>query len=410
VKKSKKVTFRLLLAALCCLWTAGALRAQAPDRPYVVLVSIDGFRYDYAERFQTKNILAIRDSGAAATMIPSFPTVTFPNHVSIATGLYPQHHGIIGNSFYDPARHADYRMRDAGTDGSWYERGSPLWVLAEQQHMIAACMFWPTCDGEIAGTRPSYWKKYDGSFPNDERVQQVIDWLRLPAEKRPHFITLYFSDVDSAAHRFGAEAPETMDAAQRVDLLIGKLRQGLDALKLPVNLIIVSDHGMQDVNDGEVSVAGQFDSAKIRVELDGPVALIYSTDRDAIESAYAKLRTIAKLDVYKRAETPASWHFRDNARAGDLVAIVKGSAIFTLRDPSDADHHYASKGEHGYDPAKFKTMHAAFFAAGPNVKSGARLGAFENVNVYPFIAKILGLQPPPNLDGSASVLDSVYRP
>jgi predicted AlkP superfamily pyrophosphatase or phosphodiesterase len=402
------MTRRFLLLFLASL---SFIHAQPGEKPYVVLVSIDGFRYDYADRYKTKNIQAVRDEGAGAeSMIPSFPSVTFPNHISIVTGMYPEHHGIVGNSFYDPARGAQYTMRSNSTDGSWIDaRATPLWVLAEQQHLLSACMFWPTCDGEIHGVRPAYWKLYDGNFPNEKRVQQVIDWLKLPAEKRPHFITLYFSDVDHAGHTFGPEAIETAEAAKVVDSMIGKLREGLDALKLPVNLIIVSDHGMQDVTYGAVDLEGEV-GAHVRVELDGPVALFYCKDAETIEKTYAKLKKNSKLDVYRRAETPAWWHYNENPRSGDLVAIVKNAAVFELQATGARGRpRTPPRGEHGYDPREFKTMHAIFYAIGPNIRPKTRIGAFENVNVYPFIAKILGLTPG-KLDGSFSMLEPLYVP
>src|SRR5271154_3407896 len=315
----------LVVIAFLALFAAG-LRAQ--EKPYVVLVSIDGFRFDYASRYHTTNILAVRDSGAAAaSMIPSVPSLTFPNHIAIVTGLYPEHHGIVGNAFYDASFNAEYTLRDSSKEGAWMDaRATPLWLLAEQQHVISACMFWPTCDSDIRGVRPEYWKLFDTNFPDEKRVQQVIDWLKLPEEKRPHFVTLYFSDVDHAGHTFGPESPETAEAARLVDSMIGKLRTGLDALKLPVNLILVSDHGMQDV-DGEVSL-GDFDASKVRVVRDGPLALIYCQDADTIEKTYLKLKKNSKLEVYKRADTPRSWHFNENPRSGDLIAIAKGRAIF----------------------------------------------------------------------------------
>lgn len=384
---------------------------QAAERPYVILVSIDGFRFDYAERYQAKNILAVRDNGAsAASMIPSFPSITFPNHISIVTGLYPEHHGIVGNRFFDTARNAEYDMHRAGADGSWYMSGTPLWLLAEQQHVIAGCMFWPTCDGEIQGMRPTYWKKYDGAFPDENRVKQVIDWLKLPHEQRPHFITLYFSDVDSAGHRYGPESLQVAEAVGLVDRMVGKLREGLETLALPVNLILVSDHGMQDVTDGELSLA-DYESSKVRIEVDGPVAFLYCKDAEAIEKTYLRMKKNSKLDVYKRAETPASWHFNENPRAGDLVAIVRGAAMFTpIGQGLRRLNPIVPRGEHGYDPQKFKTMHAVFYAIGPNILPETKIASFENVNVYPFIAKILGLKLPEKLDGSPSVLDPIYRP
>jgi len=402
---------KFLFVFVAALLLATVAWAQA-EKPYVILVSIDGFRYDYADRYKTKNIIEVRDNGAGAEMIPVFPSVTFPNHISIVTGLYPEHHGIAGNSFFDPASGARYNIRDSAKEGAFLDpRATPLWMLAEEQHVIAACMFWPMCDADIRGERPTYWKLFDGSFPDEKRVDQVIDWLKLPAEKRPHFITLYFSDVDSAGHRYGPEALETAQAALLVDSMIARLRKGLGELKLPVNLILVSDHGMQDVRDGFVNLSRDVDDSKVRVELDGPVALFYCKDKEAIEKTYATLKRNSKLDAYRRADTPASWHYSDNPRGGDLVAIVKGSAVFTMQEalagPRGGTRN-PPRGEHGYDPHQVRNMHAIFYAIGPNIKPGP-IAPFENVNVYPFIARILGLKVG-KIDGSAAVLDSIYVP
>ncbi len=386
--------------------------AAAAEQPYVILVSIDGFRFDYTDRYKPKNIMAVRDSGAAAeSMIPSFPTITFPNHISIITGMYPAHHGIVGNHFFDPVKNAEYDYHRDATDGSWYMHGTPLWVLAEQQHTIAACMFWPTSDAEIQGVRPTYWIKYDGSITDEHRVKQVIDWLKLPAEKRPHFITLYFSDVDSAGHKYGPGAMETAEAVGLVDRMIGKLREDLAKLNLPVNLILVSDHGMQDTADGAVNLEREVDSSQVRVVLNGPVAFFYPKDGAAAEKTFERLRKDKHLDLYARDETPAAWHFRGNRRIGDFMALVKGRAVFTMSALNAQGGPYQPpRGEHGYDPRVYKSMHAIFYAVGPNVKPAAKIPSFENVNVYPFIAKILGLKTPDDLDGSFSVLAPVYVP
>jgi alkaline phosphatase D len=263
-------------------------------------------------------------------------------------------------------------------------------------------MFWPMCDSEIRGVRPAYWKLFDERFPDQQRVQQVLDWLKLPSDRRPHFITLYFGGVDHAGHSFGPDAPETAQAAQAVDGMIGKLRQGLDALGLPVNLILVSDHGMQAV-EGEVSLG--INEPQARVAIDGPLALIYCRSAETIDEIYQRLKKSSKLEVYKRAETPAAWHYRENAGSGDLVVMAKGRAILVGDEPRRRE---PPKGMHGYDPQQDKQMQGIFYAIGPNVKP-MKIASFENVNVYPFIAKILGLKVTEKLDGEETVLDPIYR-
>src|ERR1700760_4614573 len=186
--------------------------AAQQRKHYVVLVSIDGFRYDYARKYGATHLLAIAEKGASVPdgMLPSYPSLTFPNHYTIVTGLYPEHHGIVANNFYDPARKERYSYSDPATnsDGSWYG-GEPLWVLAEKQGMRAACFFWPGSEAEIDAARPSYYLKFDDRFPDEKRIDQVVAWLRLPPEQRPHFITLYYSAVDRAGHQFGPNTPQT---------------------------------------------------------------------------------------------------------------------------------------------------------------------------------------------------------
>jgi predicted AlkP superfamily pyrophosphatase or phosphodiesterase len=402
----------LILSFLLAILLAFTLLAQpGQPRPYVVLVSLDGFRYDYAEKYHANNILAIGKAGAAAEgMIPSFPTVTFPNHISIVTGQYPEHHGLVGNSFWDPVRKEMYSMNRASTESAFYGY-KPLWVVAEEQKMKSAAMFWPTSDAEIGGVRPSYWSLYDGRFSNEQRVAKVLEWLKLPESERPHFITLYFSDVDSSGHSTGPDSAETERAVLRVDKLVGDLWTGIQAIPLPINLIVVSDHGMQ-TTEGSINLSEYTDLSKVRVVTEGPVALVYAPDSQAAEKVYADLKGKSpKFDIYRRKETPASWHFSDNERIGDLVICVKEATSLSTAPPRQRPDggRGGSRGAHGFDPAEFKTMNAIFYALGPNVRPGSQVKAFENVNVFPFMVKILGLQSPPGIDGSETVLDGIYR-
>src|ERR1700729_4189154 len=258
-------TSRALLAAIVLLFAAitcvrsqnispvvtvehGPNAAAQQAKHYVVLVSFDGYRYDYPKLYGATHLQAMATHGASAPegMIPSYPSITFPNHLTIVTGLYPEHHGIVANEFYDPQRKQHYAASDPKTnlDGSWYG-GVPLCSLAETQGMRSACFFWPGSEAEIAGMRPTYYLKFDDHFPDDKRIQQVIAWLRLPAPQRPHFITLYYSTVDHAGHQFGPESPQTAAAVAHVDQLMGDLWAALAKLQLPVDLIVLSDHGME---------------------------------------------------------------------------------------------------------------------------------------------------------------------
>jgi alkaline phosphatase D len=380
-------------------------RAEQLSKHYVVLVSIDGFRYDYARLYGTPHLDAIAKDGATAPdgMLPAYPSVTFPNHYTLVTGLYPEHHGIVAMSFYDPARKERYAFNDAKTvtDGSWY-RGVPLWSLAEKQGMRAACFFWPGSEAEIAGARPSYYLKYDDGVPDQERVDQVVDWLKLPAEKRPHFITLYFGEVDHAGHEYGPDAPETRAAVRHVDSVIGTLHAHLAKLHLPVDLVIVSDHGMAKQEGDWIDLDQYADFSG--VETAG--ALMYPDSEAAAAKLYAKLRIQSdKFKVYRRSRMPAELNYTGEPRIGDPVVVATGPYSIRVHGSDDPGKgHAPNKGVHGYDPRIVPEMRAIFYAEGPDIRKGAVLKSFENVSVYSFLADILGLDAPAT-DGDASVLE-----
>jgi len=388
----------------------GPNAAEQQQKHYVVMVSLDGFRYDYAKKYGAKHILAIGAKGASAPdgMIPSYPSLTFPNHYTLVTGLYPEHHGIVANSFYDPSRKETYSYHDPKTsaDGSWYS-GVPLWSLAEKQGMRTACFFWPGSEAEIAGERPSYYLHFDNKIDENKRIDQVIAWLSLPAEQRPHFITLYYSDVDHAGHEHGPASPQVSEAVKHVDELIGRLEKQLDALHLPLDLIVLADHGMERVQ-GESITLDKY------VSLDGVEtvgSLLYpQTDADAVR-IYKKLRAAdAGFLVYRRDKVPAELHYNSNPREGDPVVIAKGPYLIrATAPPSTGRAENPPMGEHGYNPYEMISMRAIFFAEGPDIRAGVTVKPFENVNVYPVLVKILGLDGP-KTDGSPNVLSSILAP
>ncbi len=392
----------LFLSAVCAKSQSGSPVVEAPNPPnappqqtkhYVILVSLDGFRYDYATKYGAKNLQAMAARGASVPdgMIPSFPSLTFPNHYAIVTGLYPEHHGIVANSFYDPHRKETYSYTNAKAvaDGSWYG-GTPLWVLAEQQGMRAACFFWPASEAEIQDKRPSYYAHYDDAFPDEKRVDQVLAWLQLPPEKRPHFITLYFADTDHAGHAYGPDAPETGAAVQLLDDMIGKLFSGIAATGLPVNLIVLADHGMKKLENGWVSLDRWLDLANF--ETSG--SLLYAKSPDGAAKAYqALLGKSEKFNVYRRADVPPDLHYNSNAREGDPVVIPTGPYAITARNPNaDGGNRKPPVGGHGYDARTMPSMKAIFYAVGPDIRAGVVLPSFQNVDVYPLVARLLGLK------------------
>jgi alkaline phosphatase D len=337
-------------------------------------------------------------------MIPAYPSLTFPNHYTLVTGLYPEHHGIVANQFYDPERKEKYSYTDPKTssDGSWYG-GTPLWSLAEKQGMRSACFFWPGSEAEIAGERPTYYLHFDNKYPDDRRIDQVMAWLKLPAEQRPHFITLYYANVDHAGHEYGPDSPQTAEAVKHVDELMGTLEEDIKALHMPVDLIIVSDHGMEKIQGGWIDLDKY-------APLDGWITvgdLLYAPTEAAANAAYQKLKAAdAAFMVYRRANVPAELHFNSNPREGDPIIVARGPYAIRAQAPTDLEDKAPTVGNHGFDPYMMPNMKAVFYAEGPDIRPGVKLKPFENVNVFPLIVKILGLEAPP-VDGSLGVLSGV---
>jgi predicted AlkP superfamily pyrophosphatase or phosphodiesterase len=385
--------------------------AEQQKKPYVIMISADGFRYDLADKYQAKHLQQFRSSGVAAkAMIPSYPSLTFPNHYSIITGLYPAHHGLVDNTFYDKKRDEIYRIgnRKAVEDSSWYG-GTPLWVLAEKQQMVTASFYWVGSETAIQGVRPTYYYKYNDSIDMDTRIQSVKNWLTLPEEKRPHFITFYVPDVDHEEHMYGPDSKQAEDAVHYVDESIAKMVRMTDSLKLPVNYIFLSDHGMIQVDTlNTLPLPAAIDTNKFKIP-DGDVLLhLYAYNANDIQPTYSALKKQSSpdYDVYLAGEIPARWHYgasddRYN-RVGDIILVPKPPKSFNIR------HKRTNPGKHGFDNA-IPQMHATFYAWGPAFKQGVQIDAFENVNVYPLVARILGLSVTDKIDGDIKVLGPVLK-
>ncbi|MCB0558146.1 MAG: alkaline phosphatase family protein [Lewinellaceae bacterium] len=383
------------------------------NKPYVILISCDGFRYDYVERFRPPHLLQFIEEGVrAASMISSFPSKTFPNHYTIATGMYPEHHGLVDNTFYDPERQDLYKIskRDAVEDGSWY-KGTPLWVNAEQNGMVSASYFFVGSEADIQGVRPSYFFPYEGSTPNEKRVQQVLDWLALPEPRRPHMITLYFSDMDDAGHRYGPSDDEHIGAALlALDQVLGKLFKGVKATGLPVNIIIVSDHGMADVTpDKLINIDPLEQEEQYRIANNGALAHVYLEQGADREAAYRFLQAReTHFRVYKIENFPFYRSCKENPRLGDFILLPEyGSYLSNSRRIAQARQgNFQQGGEHGFNP-EFLEMHAIFYANGPAFKKGVSIPSFRNIHIYPIVCRILGLPIPEGIDGRVEVLEGI---
>ena len=410
--------------------SGGVNAAEHREKPYLILISLDGFKAEYLDRFDLPNLRRLAQRGARAkAMVPVFPTLTFPNHYSLVTGLHPEHHGIVNNRFYDPARKDTYALNDARTvtDGSWYG-GEPIWVTAEAQGMVAACYFWPGSEADIKGVRPTTYTKYTSGVTNEVRVGTVLEWLQLPLERRPHMITLYFSELDEVSHDGPLESPDVLKAAQSLDTAIGALVTGIAALPVrdQVYLVITSDHGMVDTSIAQTarleSILDAEDIAAIEASFGGPVATLHvkgGVDRARMIRDRINAR-LARGTAYLREELPQRFHYSDNPRAGDVIVVMDISWTLSTPRPAPRTLQPAAAtdtvkpaaaertprerwGQHGWDNA-FPSMRAFFLVTGPGIREGLLLEEVHNVDVYPLMAELLQLRAASAIDGRPGVI------
>ena len=409
----------VVTVALFVFFSTGLL-AQRPVRdlkPTVILISLDGYRYDYLDKFkpETLNRLA-REGVRARWMIPSFPTKTFPNHYSIVTGLYPQNHGIVENSVHDFGQVFKMDDRKKVQDGRWW-LGEPIWVTAQKQGQIAASYFFVGTEAPIGGERPRYWRTYNGDVPQEMRVDKVLGWLDLPAAERPTMITLYFSDVDDAGHEFGPDAEETRYAVLNTDRYLRQLTDGLAARGISdrVNIIVVSDHGMAARDQRNAIVMDEYFDTTDKTLADpiltsGEIWQIYpKPGKEA--SIITALKNIKHASCWLKADIPSRLHYSSGARVAPIVCSSDEGWSMTSRDRFEtarkSDDFDKVRGAHGYDN-RYESMRAIFVADGPAFKSGFVAEPFENIDVYELMCKILGLTPAKN-DGDLGRVRGMLR-
>lgn len=386
---------------------------SAQTKPYVLLVSFDGFRWDYLNRGITPNLEKVRQEGVSALSFrPSFPSKTFPNHQSIVTGMYPAHHGIYANYFLDPYTNETYRLGDtvAVTNPRWY-LGEAFWETAERQGITTASYFWPGSEVKLDYRRPTYYEKYDHKMPYEKRIDGVVNWLKLPQEKRPHFITLYFHETDDKGHKFGPNSIECNEAIKLLDGLAGKLFEKLDEIKMKdsVNVIFLSDHGMTEVSkDRIINVEKILEGYNCKFR-DESVLMTIEPQKDQINAVYETLKKNENhYKVYLREEVPEYLHFNDNPLIPALVVIPDlGWNVLSNRGMGRLNQEY-SKGNHGYDNHQID-MHGIFLATGPNFKNGYKTGTLWNIDVYPLLCKIFDIIPRANIDGKLDRIEFILK-
>jgi predicted AlkP superfamily pyrophosphatase or phosphodiesterase len=402
----KHINYILIFLAALLIF-ASCSQSRQPEENYLVVLSMDGFRWDYTDRTETPNFDRIEKQGVRAeAIIPSFPSTTFANHYTMATGLYPDHHGILVNRFYAPDLDADFNKGDRSTveDGKFYG-GEPIWVTAETQGMKTATFFWVGSEADVKGVRPTYWKRYEHNFPYTQRIDTVIYWLELPKEQRPELVMWYFDQPDSHGHRYGPEGDSILMTVNYLDSLLGVFLDRMEALPHAdkINFIVTSDHGMAQLSPDRKIVLDQYVDTSMIALIDGWNPTMNLKIKDGyLDEVYESLSEIDNLNVWKHGEVPERLHHGTNVRTHDLILVADGgwSIVWSWTKG------YA-RGTHGYDPAN-PDMHAIFYAYGPDFKENHRHPAFQNIHLYPLMTEILGLEPA-ETDGSLDAVKDMLK-
>lgn len=384
-------------------------------KPTVILISLDGFHPDYLNKYNPPVLNKLAKEGVRAKwMIPSFPTKTFPNHYTIATGLYPAHHGIVENNVYDFGTVFTMSKREEVQNPRWW-LGEPVWVTAEKQGQIAASYFFVGSETMIRGEQPTFWRRYNGKVPNEMRVDKILSYLDLPREKRPTMLSFYFSETDDAGHEFSPDAEETKYAVLNVDRYIQRLMDGLRARKIDeeVNVIIVSDHGMATVDVRKTTFLDDYFDFDLTEKILWTNEIVQIFPLKGKENEiYSKIKNLPHTTCWKKAEIPERLHYRNSPRIAPIVCSSEEGWITTNREwyedwIEDLDDINRPRGGHGYDNA-LASMRATFIAHGAAFKKGSVAEPFENIHVYNLMCKILGLKPAKN-DGDFEKVKGLLR-
>jgi predicted AlkP superfamily pyrophosphatase or phosphodiesterase len=398
----------LLLLCVCILITGFRKDSRKPFKNYVILVSLDAFRWDYNKLYNTPNLNQMAKDGVnAERMIASFPTNTFPNHYSIVTGLYPDHHGLINNSFAAPELGLFYRMGDrSAVENPAFYGGEPVWVTAMKQGLKAASFFWVGSEAPVGGMHPTYWKKYDESMGYEARIDTVIKWLSYPKDRRPELVTLYFDEPDAISHDFGPVSAETGKVVEHLDSLMGVLRKKLSSLPDAgkINLIVLSDHGLAAVSSERYVNIREFIPERMIASVSGsnPVFMINPAEGKS-DSILILLKKAKGLKAWKKGDLPAKWNFGTHPRIPEIVVVADSSWSIGTR----AGGSSIRGGAHGYDNYN-SDLFSIFYAVGPAFKKNYKFRELNNVDVYNLICKILDLKPAPN-DGNPKNIKRILR-
>ncbi len=395
-----------LTISLLMFWVFIGCSGLSQKDKYVVVLSLDGFRPDYLDKAHTPTFDSLARVGVRSSLRPCFPSVTFPNHYSLATGLHPNNHGLVNNSFYDSELDAVYRISDRkAVETPDFYFGEPIWNTAEKQGVHAASYFWVGSETAIQGMQPSIWKKFDSTVPYRDRADSVVAWLQLPEKIRPHLIMWYIEEPDAAGHNYTPDSVATYRMVEHLDSVLHHFFTEVRKLEQfeQIDFIVLSDHGMATYYpENYVNLYDYLPIDSFYYAFEGIPTMLYPKET-YLETAYEKLKSIPNITVYKREEMPERFVYGSNPRIGNLVVLPDVGTYVQFREIP------APKlgGAHGYDNFA-PEMEALFIAAGPSFKKGEVFPVMANVNVYPLIALLLNLEPAKN-DGDVEIVKKFLK-
>ena len=386
---------RWLILGFTLLAACGSCQSAGDN--YTVIISLDGTRWDYPQYYNTEFFDSLATVGVSARMEPSFPASTFPNHYTLATGLVPDHHGLVNNSFWDPGREYSYSISDpACRYDPYYYGGEPIWITAQRQGVKTGNVYWVGSDIPIKDEYPTYYRNWDEDphWDFEERVDEIVRLLSLPESERPRLVMGYFDEPDHTGHVYGPISPETKEMVEHMDSLMHGLYLRLKALPYGdrINFIVLSDHGMEEISPERfVSWHNEIPEGWAEnVKGTSPTSIFVK--ESYVDSLYNRLSKVEHLSVWKHGEVPGELNYGTSERLGDLIVAPDLGWQFAS-SPSK------NNGAHGYSP-KEPDMMVMFRAVGPDFKEGyeapfteGEQSAFRNVDIYPLLCKLLGIKP-----------------
>ncbi|CAJ0939706.1 unnamed protein product, partial [Mesorhabditis belari] len=354
----------------------------------LVVISFDGFSKVYDQNRAVKNLEHIKKCGTTAEfVIPSYPTKTFPNHYTIATGVYPGHHGLVDNYVYDPA------ISDKVLDGKYNRdprlfQSDPIWSLYKRvTGKKTACMMWIGCNNH-PDFQPDYLEPFNFNITDAQKFDEVAEWLSKPEDERPGLTMVYIAEPDDSSHwaRMN-EGNLRSDALAEIDHLLGRFFNKLHDKNLMdcFNIIVLSDHGMADLYT-HINLKTKLFDPKLKM-ITGPLARFHF---DGSSTTQADIRKAFPCDngtnhlLFNKKTFPPRCHYTENPRTGDMILEAPIGTEFR-GDDSTYRH-----GDHGYDYLE-PEMRTVFFARGPAFQRKAVLAPFQNVEYYNLFAELLDI-------------------